>query len=145
MPKTFSSFLSGFNEISKKKSSHWRRHLFLRFYVDLQKKKVLPLTSASFLRDLCDIPGEASWTTAVYGFWQEKKRQKSQNFSAKMPKKILQFFALIGNTAYYCKKMPQNYSAIKTSYFSYCTFCLQTNSGQQPVILLLLQYRIAIN
>ena len=38
--KIFSSFLSSFNVISKKKKSSRRwRHLFLRFYVDLKKKK----------------------------------------------------------------------------------------------------------
>ena len=39
MPKIFSSLLSGFDVISKKKSSRPWRHLFLRFYVDLQKQK----------------------------------------------------------------------------------------------------------
>ena len=50
---------------------------------------------------------EAPWTAVVYGFWREKKRRNSQNFSAKMPEKILHFFALIGNTGleYLQKKM----------------------------------------
>ena len=37
------------------------------------------------------------------GFWREKKRRNSQNFSAKMLEKISHFFVLIGNTGYYCK------------------------------------------
>ena len=37
------------------------------------------------------------------GFWREKKRRNSQNFSAKMPEKFLHFshfFALKGNTVH---------------------------------------------
>ena len=114
MPKIFSSFLSDFNVISKKKKKkrslrRWR-HLFLRSYVDLQKKKVLRLSSASFFRDLCDIPERGAVNRSCLrflagsknaGFWREKKRRNLQNFSAKMPEKIshfLHFFALIGNT-----------------------------------------------
>ena len=115
MPKIFSSFLSGLNVISKKKkkkmSSRQWRHLFLRFYVDLPKKKVLCLSSATFLRDFCDIPERGAVNRGCLrflagnknaGFWREKKRRNSQNFSAKMPEKISHFshfFALIGNTA----------------------------------------------
>ena len=50
MPKIFSSFLSGFNVISKKKkrSSRRWRHVFLRFYVDLKKKKKKKGPSSEF-------------------------------------------------------------------------------------------------
>ena len=83
---------------------------FLRFYVVLQKKKkkkVLRLSSATFLRDFCDITEWGAVNRACLrflagnknaGFWQEKKRRNLQNFSAKMPEKISHFFALIGNT-----------------------------------------------
>ena len=114
MPKIFSSFLSNFNVISKKKKKkkkgHRWRHLLLRFYVDLQKKEVLRLSSATFLRDLCDIPERGAVNRSCLrflmgnknaSFWREKKCRNSQNFSAKMPEKISHFshfFALIGNT-----------------------------------------------
>ena len=71
------------------------------------KKKVLRLSSASFLCDLCDLSewGAVNRSCLQFlagnknaSFWREKKRQNSQNFSAKMPEKILHFFALIGNT-----------------------------------------------
>ena len=45
MPKIFSSFLPSFNVISKKKKKIiglTRRHVFLRFYVDLKKNKKGP-------------------------------------------------------------------------------------------------------
>ena len=91
MPKIFSSFLSGFNVISK-------------------KKKVLCLSSASFLCDLCDVPERGAVNCSCLrflagnknaGFWREKKCRNSQNISAKMPEKISHFFALIGNTGVY--------------------------------------------
>ena len=72
------------------------------------KKKVLRLSSATFLRDFCDIPERGTVNRGCLrflaghknaGFWREKKRRNSQNFSAKMPEKISHFFALIGNTA----------------------------------------------
>ena len=122
MPKIFSSFLSSYNVISKKKkrSSRWRRHLFLRLYVVLEKK-VLCLSSVSFLHALCYIPERGAVNCSCLqflagnknaGFWREKKRQNSQIFSAKMPEKILHLFALIGNTD--CKnnklvEMPEKY------------------------------------
>ena len=98
-------------KIKKKRSSRRWRHLFLRFYVDLQKKKVFRLSSPTFLRDFCDIPERNAVNRGCLrflagnknaGFWREKKRRNSQNFSAKMPEKISHFshfFALIGNTA----------------------------------------------
>ena len=112
MPKIFSSFLSGFNVISEKKKKviALTEASFSPIYVDLQKKKVLCLSSASFLRDLCDIPERGTMNRSCLrflagnknaGFWREKKRRNSQNFSAKMPEKISHFshfFALIGNT-----------------------------------------------
>ena len=84
MPKIFSSFLSGFNVISK--------------------KKVFRLSS----RDFCDIPERGAVNRGCLrflagnknaGFWREKKRRNSQNFSAKMPEIFSHFFARIGNTA----------------------------------------------
>ena len=75
-----------------------------------QKKRVLRLSSATFLRDFRDIPERGAVNRGCLrflagnknaGFWREKKCQNSQNFSAKMPEKILHFshfFALIGNT-----------------------------------------------
>ena len=105
MLKSFSSFLSGFNVISK-------------------KKKVIALTGASFspiswwspkkkrsfvsvlqiFSPLCaTYQSKVPWTAAVYVFWREKKRQNLQNFRAKMPETISHFwhfFALLGNTAY---------------------------------------------
>ena len=89
MAKIFSSFLSWFNVITK-------------------KIKVLQLSSASFLRNLCDIPERGAMNRSCVrflvgnknaSFWREKKRRNLQNFSAKMPEKILHFFVLIGNTA----------------------------------------------
>ena len=108
MPKIFSSRLSG----SPKKRSH-RAHGGIFFsdfmFISKKKKKVLRLNSATFLRDLCDIPERGTVNRSCLrflagnkntNFWREKKRQNSQNFSAKMPEKILHFFALIGNTAH---------------------------------------------
>ena len=114
MPKIFSSFLFGLNVISKKKKKKKKvitpmEAFFLQFYVVLQKKKVLRLSSATFLRDFCDIPERGAVNHGCprflagnknAGFWREKKRRNSQNFSAKMPKKISHFFALIGNTGW---------------------------------------------
>ena len=108
MPKIFSSFLSSLNVISKKKKKghHADGGIFFRFYVVLQKK-VLRLSSATFLRDFCDIPERSVVNRGCLrflagnknaGFWREKKRRNSQNFSAKMLEKISHFFALIGNT-----------------------------------------------
>ena len=93
----------------KKKVSRCRRHFFLRFFVDLQKKKkkVLRLISASFLCALRGIPERGAVNRSCLpflvgnknaDFWQEKTPRNSQNFSAKMLEKILHFFALIGNT-----------------------------------------------
>ena len=80
-----------------------------------QKKKVLRLSSATFLRDFCDIPERGAVNRGCLrflagnknaGFWLKKKRRNSQNFSAKMPEKISHFFALIGNTALdYCRQI----------------------------------------
>ena len=62
---------------------------------------------ASFLRALCNIPEQSPVNRSCLqflagnknvDFWWEKKHQNSQNFSVKMPEKILHFFALIGNT-----------------------------------------------
>ena len=106
MPKIFSSFLFGFNVISK-------------------KKKGLRLSSASFLRNLCDIPEQSAVTRSCLrflernknaSFWREKKRRNSQNFSAKMPEKISHFFALIGNTGLYLTVAEKLQSGSKTGY-----------------------------
>ena len=79
------------------------------------KKKVLRLSSATFLRNFCDVPERGAVNRGCLrflagnknaGFWREKKRRNSQNFSAKMPEKILHFFALIGNTG---EKSKQQY------------------------------------
>ena len=73
-----------------------------------KKKKVLRLSSATFLRDLCDIPERDAVNRRCLrflagnknaGFWREKKRRNSQNFSEKMPEKISHFFELTGSTA----------------------------------------------
>ena len=118
MPKIFSSFLSGFSVISK-------------------KKKVIALTKASFSLILCWFPKKKRtyvWILQVFstlcarhtrarchepqlstvfggnknaGFWQEKKRQNLQNFSAKMPEKTLHFFVLIGNTGHNCDQQSE--------------------------------------
>ena len=81
-----------------------------------KKKKILCLSSATFLRDFCDIPERSAVNRGCLrflagnknaGFWREKKRQNSQNFSAKMPETISHFshfFALIGNTAAYIRE-----------------------------------------
>ena len=104
MPKIFSSFLSHLNVISKKKKKGHHADagiFFLRFYVVLQKKKkkkVFRLSSATFLHDFCSIPerGVVNRDCLRFlagnknaGFWREKKRRNSQNFSAKMLEKIL--------------------------------------------------------
>ena len=77
-----------------------------------KKKKVLRLSSPTFLHDFCDILERGAVSRGCLqflainknaGFWQEKKRRNSQNFSAKMPEKISlfsHFFVLIGNTEY---------------------------------------------
>ena len=68
-----------------------------------KKKKVLRLSSASFLRALCDILQRGTVNCSCLRFLAGKKRQNSQNFSAKMLEKISHFshfFALLGNTAY---------------------------------------------
>ena len=76
------------------------------------EKEVLRLSSASFLCDLCDIPERGAVYRSclrflarnkIASFWQEKKRRNLQMFNAKMPEKILHFFALIGNTDRECK------------------------------------------
>ena len=70
------------------------------------KNKILRLSSASFSHDLCDIPERSAVIHSCLrflagnknaGFWREKKRQNSQNFSAKMPEKISHFIALIAD------------------------------------------------
>ena len=75
-----------------------------------KKKKILGLSSPTFLCDFCDIPERGFVNRGCFrflagnknaGFWREKKRQNSQNFGAKMPEKLSHFshfFALIGNT-----------------------------------------------
>ena len=111
MPKIFSSFLSGLNVISKKKGHYADGGIFSPILCcSPKKKKVLCLSSATFLRNFCDIPERGAVNRGCLrilagnknaGFWREKKRQNSQNFSAKMPEKISHFshfFALIGNT-----------------------------------------------
>ena len=90
-----------------------------------KKRKVLRLSSATFLRDFCDIPERDAVNRGYLrflagnknaGFWREKKRRNSQNFSAKMPEEIshfLHFFALIGNIGCIinCKFMQKSTSA----------------------------------
>ena len=72
-----------------------------------KKKKVLRLSSATFLCDFYDIPERGAVNRSCLrflagnknaSFWREKKRWNSQSFSAKMPEKISHFFGLIGNT-----------------------------------------------
>ena len=72
-----------------------------------KKKKVLRLSSATFLGDFYDIPDQGDMNRSCLrflagnknaGFWRKKKRRNSQKFSAKMPEKISHFFVLIGNT-----------------------------------------------
>ena len=100
--------------------------------ISKKKKKVLDLSSPTFLRDFYDIPERGTVNCSCLrflagnknaGFWQEKKRRNSQNFSAKMPEKISHFFALIRNTGdkYRLVIMSQNYS---TSIFM-CIICRQ--------------------
>ena len=81
MLKIFSSILSGFNVISK-------------------KKKVLRLSCATFLRYFCNIPEQGGINRSclrflagnkIAGFWREQKRRNSQKFNAKMPKKFCTF------------------------------------------------------
>ena len=113
MPKIFSSFLSDFNVISKKKIHRADGGIFFSdFMLIFKKKKVLHLSSTSFLRALCDIPEQGVVNRSCLrflarnkntDFLREKKCRNLQNFSAKMPEKIshfLHFFALIGNTGY---------------------------------------------
>ena len=74
-----------------------------------KKKKKGPSSKfCNFLRNFCDIPERGAVNRGCLrflagnknaGFWREKKRRNSQNFSAKMLEKISHFFALKGNTA----------------------------------------------
>ena len=85
--------------------------IFFSDFMLISKKKVLCLSSASFLRASCDIQEQGAvncsclrfWAENKHAsFWWEKKCRNSQNFSAKMPEKmsrLLLFFALIRNTA----------------------------------------------
>ena len=83
--------------------------LFVQFQCDLKKKEKGPSSefckfSPRFVRHTRARCREPQLSTVFGGkqtrqFWREKKRQNSQNFSAKMPEKISHFFALIGNTA----------------------------------------------
>ena len=95
----------------KKKGHHADGGIFFYdFMLISKKKKVLRLSSPTSFRDFCDIPERNAVNRGCLrflagnknaGFWREKKRQNSQNFSAKMPEKISHishFFALIGNT-----------------------------------------------
>ena len=114
-----------------KRSSRWWRHRFLWFYVDLKKKKSPSSESCNFsprfLRHTRARRRELQLSTVfggkqkrrflagnkIAGFWREKKRRNSQNFSAKMPEKISHFFALIGNTGVDIKnKLPDNLTKI---------------------------------
>ena len=111
----FSSFLSSFNVISKKKkerSSRRRRHLFLRFYVDLQKKKrsfsEFCKFSPRFVRQTRARRCEPQLSMVIGGkqkrwFLVGEKTPKFAKFWCKMPEKISHFNALKGNTGYYCK------------------------------------------
>ena len=113
MPEIFSFCLSGFNVISKKKGHRADGGIFFSDFMLISKKKVLHLNSASYLRDLCGIPEQGAVNCSCLrflvgnknaSFWREKKRRNSQNFSAKMPEKVLHFshfIALIGNTEHY--------------------------------------------
>ena len=112
MPKIFSSFLSGFNVISKKKGHCADGDIFFSTFMLISKKEKGP--SFEFCKfstrfgDLCGIPERDAVNCSCLrflagnkntGFWREKKRRNSQNFSVKMPEKFSPFFALIGNTA----------------------------------------------
>ena len=66
-----------------------------------KKKKVLRQRSATFLRDFCNVPERGAVNRSCLrflvgnknaGFWREKKRWNSQNFSGKMPKKNFALF-----------------------------------------------------
>ena len=103
-PKIFSSLLSGFNVTSKKKKNDHcaDESIFFRFYVDLQKKKKAASSEFSkfslrYVRHRRERHGKPQLSMVLGG---KQKRRNSQNFRAKMPEKILHFFALIGNTAY---------------------------------------------
>ena len=101
MPKIFSSFLSSFNVISKKKKGHHADGgIFFSDFMLISKKKK-GLSSPTFLHDFCDIPEQNAVNRGCLqflagnknaGFWREKKRRNSQNFSTKMPEKISHFF-----------------------------------------------------
>ena len=129
MPKIFSSFCPVSMRSQKKKKGHRADgDICSSDFTLISKKikKVLCLSLASFLRAWCDIPDRGAVNRSCLrflagnknaGFWQEKKRQNLQNFSAKMPKKMshfLQFIALIGNTAQEFKVF--SCSEFKTTY-----------------------------
>ena len=77
-----------------------------------KKKRVLRLSSATFLCDFYDIPERGAVNRGCLrflagnknaSFWREKKRWNLQNFNVKMLEKISHFshfFALIGNTGH---------------------------------------------
>ena len=99
MSKIFSSFLSSFNVISKKKGHRADGGIFFSDFmlISKRKKKVFCLSSAGYLRDLCDIPERGVVNRSCLrfwagnkntGVWREKKCRNLQNFSAKMPEKI---------------------------------------------------------
>ena len=105
MSKNFTSLLSGFNLISKKKrSSRPWRHLFLRFYVDLQKKKKSPLYefcnfSPRFVRHTRARRREPQLST-IFGekqkrrFLMGEKTPKFPKFQSKNAGKNFALFAL---------------------------------------------------
>ena len=85
----------------KKKGHRADRGILFSDFMLISKKKVLRLSSASFLRASCDIRGAVNRSCLRFlagnknaGFWREKKRRNSQNFSAKMPEKNFALFAL---------------------------------------------------
>ena len=105
-----SSFCPVLSDLQKKRHCADEGIFFSNFMLISKKKKVLHLSSARFLRALCDIHKQdavnRSYLRFLAGnknavFWQGKKCQNSQKFIAKMPEKslhFLHFFALIGNT-----------------------------------------------
>ena len=97
MPKIFSSFLSSFNVISKKKRHRADKGIFMLIFTT--KKKVLHLNSATFLRDLCDIPERGTINRHGLRFLAGNKNAGIRKISVqKCQKKFRTFFPLTGNT-----------------------------------------------
>ena len=82
MLKIFSSLLSSFNVISKKKKGH-RAHggiFFSDFMLISKIKKVLRLNSATFLRNLGDIPERGTVNRSCLRFLAGEKTSEFTKF-----------------------------------------------------------------